>query len=341
MKNLFFCCFCAILTLSSCVSPRMGAGALPDSANCVLVMPFEIQAASEYQKEFFSEFLSLDLMNMGLKGVLDPRELAKIYHDQGMELPKHWTNEWVIDISHSVGVPYVLFGYVSNLTMMRSGSVGFDEAEIGVDIYLMDTSAKEIRWFYHSRDLIHGTNVVDYFGKLSQKIVLHLMRRKEFSNSKRQEICWTNPKKDIRLAMRKTSELTKRDELPKEIKDYLENQRKGLVLKADAFEGRSDVMTKLAIAALHQFSNTAKYILPSELVVVESHIDSSVNATDDLKRSQERAEVIKKHLIKLGVQPHSIQITSHGSTLPKAPNVSSKGRELNRRIEIRLKSKKQ
>ncbi len=66
------------------------------------------------------------------------------------------------------------------------------------------------------------------------------------------------------------------------------------------------------------------------------HTDSLGPATEKLKLSQSRADLLVNYMITRGIKPGRIIPVGYGSSLPIAPNFLEKDRKLNRRIDFRI-----
>lgn len=75
---------------------------------------------------------------------------------------------------------------------------------------------------------------------------------------------------------------------------------------------------------------------PDTTVVIVGHTDSQ--GSDDLNNrlSLERALAVGSYLSAQGIDPHRLQATGLGSSQPVADNGSYRGREQNRRVEIKI-----
>ncbi len=71
-------------------------------------------------------------------------------------------------------------------------------------------------------------------------------------------------------------------------------------------------------------------------ILVDGHADASGNHLANLVLSKERSDEVVSRLIELGVSPKMIQTRHHGTRSPVATNNNSEGRELNRRVTLRL-----
>ncbi|WP_394497966.1 OmpA family protein [Shewanella sp. ENK2] len=83
----------------------------------------------------------------------------------------------------------------------------------------------------------------------------------------------------------------------------------------------------------------ARYIAADDNVtevLIDGHADASGDHFVNLQLSKERAYEVQARLIELGVPNTMIQVRHHGTRTPIASNNSSQGRELNRRVMVRL-----
>jgi len=71
-------------------------------------------------------------------------------------------------------------------------------------------------------------------------------------------------------------------------------------------------------------------------VLVDAHTDASGEHLANLVLSKERADEVASRLVELGIQEQKIQVRHHGARSPRVSNNSPEGRELNRRVTIRL-----
>ncbi len=85
---------------------------------------------------------------------------------------------------------------------------------------------------------------------------------------------------------------------------------------------------------------------PSINVEIQGHTDSKGNNALNMKLSQNRAESVRKYLIKKGIKGARIKAVGYGETKPIAKNTNAdgsdneEGRALNRRIELKILSEK-
>ncbi|MFZ7110860.1 MAG: OmpA family protein [Desulfatiglandales bacterium] len=75
---------------------------------------------------------------------------------------------------------------------------------------------------------------------------------------------------------------------------------------------------------------------PQTLIRVEGHTDSTGTAAYNMKLGQRRADAVRDLLIQNGVAPERMEAVSFGEDQPIADNTTPEGRQLNRRVEIKI-----
>jgi len=80
---------------------------------------------------------------------------------------------------------------------------------------------------------------------------------------------------------------------------------------------------------------------PETQIVVQGHTDSSGAADYNQRLSERRAEAVKNLLVQRGVSPYRVTSMGYGETMPVATNATPEGRQMNRRVEIRIKPNEQ
>jgi len=78
---------------------------------------------------------------------------------------------------------------------------------------------------------------------------------------------------------------------------------------------------------------------PTVDVVIEGHTDSHGSASKNRELSTERAEAVRKFLVRRGIEARRLEAHGYGETRPIASNSTEEGREANRRVEIRVKKR--
>ena len=82
--------------------------------------------------------------------------------------------------------------------------------------------------------------------------------------------------------------------------------------------------------------NFRKY--PEEQISVEGHTDAIGSHESNQRLSEQRADGVRNYLVDQGVNGQRITSIGFGETRPKASNDTPEGRQLNRRVEIHIRS---
>lgn len=115
-----------------------------------------------------------------------------------------------------------------------------------------------------------------------------------------------------------------------------------------AIQLTSDILFDTASAALRSTSrstldglanNFRQY--PDNRLIVEGHTDSVGSNEYNQKLAENRASSVADYLIDRGVAPGSITVYGFGEIRPKSTNDTAEGRQLNRRVEIRIQAPQQ
>lgn len=109
-----------------------------------------------------------------------------------------------------------------------------------------------------------------------------------------------------------------------------------LTLKGDvSFDVNSDVVLPGLYNELDRIAQIlVKY--PDTTIVVEGHTDSSGSDVYNQQLSERRALSVQRLLVQRGVSESRISTIGYGETRPVATNNTPEGRQMNRRVEIRV-----
>ncbi len=102
-------------------------------------------------------------------------------------------------------------------------------------------------------------------------------------------------------------------------------------VNSTSVDARGQAALDQCAAVLAEFQKTA--------VVVQGHTDSTGSEAYNQRLSEQRAEMVKSHLVGRGVDPIRIAAVGYGEGYPVASNDSASGRQLNRRVDLLLKAK--
>lgn len=75
---------------------------------------------------------------------------------------------------------------------------------------------------------------------------------------------------------------------------------------------------------------------PETSILVEGHTDSTGSDVYNQQLSERRANNVRRLLVERGVQEYRITTIGHGESRPVATNETAEGRQMNRRVEIRI-----
>lgn len=109
-----------------------------------------------------------------------------------------------------------------------------------------------------------------------------------------------------------------------------------LTLKGDvSFDVDSDVVLPGLYTELDRIAQILiKY--PQTTIVVEGHTDSTGSDVYNQGLSERRAQSVQRLLVERGVSAARITTVGYGETRPVATNDTPAGRQMNRRVEIRV-----
>jgi len=109
-----------------------------------------------------------------------------------------------------------------------------------------------------------------------------------------------------------------------------------ITLKGDvSFDLDSDVVRPGLYNELDRIAQIMiKY--PQTSILVEGHTDSTGSEAYNQQLSERRANSVKNLLVQRGVQAYRIHILGYGESRPIANNETPEGRQMNRRVEIRI-----
>jgi outer membrane protein OmpA-like peptidoglycan-associated protein len=107
-----------------------------------------------------------------------------------------------------------------------------------------------------------------------------------------------------------------------------------MVLEGVSFESGS---ARLQIGSYIELDSIARVLQanPSLRVEIGGHTDDSGTPADNQRLSTLRAEAVRNYLVAKGVPFQQMVARGYGSTVPRTPDTTPRGRAANRRVEIR------
>lgn len=115
-----------------------------------------------------------------------------------------------------------------------------------------------------------------------------------------------------------------------------EGELLAITLKGDvSFDLDSDVVRPGLYNELDRIAQIMiKY--PQTSILVEGHTDGTGSEIYNQQLSERRANSVKDLLVQRGVEAHRVNILGYGKSRPVATNATAVGRQMNRRVEIRI-----
>jgi len=72
------------------------------------------------------------------------------------------------------------------------------------------------------------------------------------------------------------------------------------------------------------------------MIEVEGHTDDKGEDTENMQLSKERANEVKAYLVKNGIDGNRVKVSYYGETRPIGNNETESGRQMNRRVRIKV-----
>ncbi len=108
-------------------------------------------------------------------------------------------------------------------------------------------------------------------------------------------------------------------------------KRAELVAANVMFQVNSSKLTKNSYPGIRELADSLK-ANPDLDLVIEGHTDNTGSPAYNLELSRERADAVKKALLKMGIEENRIEAKGFGDTKPIADNHTVSGRAKNRRV---------
>ena len=103
------------------------------------------------------------------------------------------------------------------------------------------------------------------------------------------------------------------------------------------FDFNSAGLRQASRDSLHEMADVfQKY--PSTTISVQGHTDSIGSAAYNKRLSERRAQAVANYLENLGVRSSRLETIGYGKSQPRATNSTAEGRQLNRRVEIKIRA---
>jgi outer membrane protein OmpA-like peptidoglycan-associated protein len=112
-----------------------------------------------------------------------------------------------------------------------------------------------------------------------------------------------------------------------------------IILQQVQFDSGRATIKKVSDALLDEVAGVFKEHLEITVVEIQGHTDNTGKAKDNLKLSQDRAESVKKALVKRGIDDARLVPKGYGQEVPIADNKTEATRQKNRRVQFKIQAK--
>jgi OmpA-OmpF porin, OOP family len=112
-----------------------------------------------------------------------------------------------------------------------------------------------------------------------------------------------------------------------------------IILEQVQFDTSKSTIKKVSDPLLDKVATVFKDHLEIARVEVQGHTDNKGNAKANKKLSQDRAEAVKKALVKRGIKADRLISKGYGQDVPIASNDTDEGRQDNRRVQFKILEK--
>jgi outer membrane protein OmpA-like peptidoglycan-associated protein len=75
------------------------------------------------------------------------------------------------------------------------------------------------------------------------------------------------------------------------------------------------------------------------MIEVEGHTDNRGDDAENMQLSKDRANEVKAYLVKNGIDGNRVKVSYYGETKPMGNNETESGRQMNRRVRIKIINK--
>lgn len=143
------------------------------------------------------------------------------------------------------------------------------------------------------------------------------------------------------LAQTREVAVTENAELKLDFAMEAKPKKKLVVVKADKIDILQQVhfqtgKAKILADSFSLLNQVVDAIVTNDIkrIRVEGHTDNRGGKKKNQKLSEDRAKAVAEYLVKQGIDPSRVETEGYGDAKPVAPNLTARGRELNRRVEF-------
>lgn len=326
---------------------------------CIAVMPF--QNLTEYPNagQIMSDIISTELYITQRFGVVERTEVQRFIDAVGLTLPQEIDATFARKTGELLGVDAVLIGSVTEF-WYRNARQKFSEEEpiVGANFKLIDVKTGDVIWSSSytrtSYDILLTQR--DPLNRIAQivaekatyslhviplpdgKIDLNCAKGWKTVAQKKLEIARTEKLVEQKVQQKPAQQSTPSPppltdpEAIALMKQFVKG--KSLVMREIKFNGNTSVLEPGSYLYLDRIGKILQS-RPDISIRIDAHSDPFDNEDKCIALTNEWAYTIRNYIItKYQIQEHRVTAKGFGSSIPLMPNITKRGREMNRRIEI-------
>jgi len=326
-------------------------------------MPF--QNLTEYPNagKIMSDIIATEFYITQRFGVVERTEVQKFIEAVGLTIPKEIDLVFARQVGELLGVDAVLLGSVTEF-WYRNARQKFSEEEpiVGASFKLVDVKSGEILWSSSytrtSYDiLLTQRDPLNRIAQIVAENATYTLHEIPLPSGKIETPCasgWkTVAQKKLKLAQGSDSTGTTAITKPAPQKTQpvkpapppltdpadiaLSKQLvsgKSVIMRDIKFKGNTSTLEESSLPYIDRLGRILQS-RPDLTIRIDAHTDPFGSEDECVTLTAEQANVIRNYLIsKYKIEQERIQSKGFGSSIPLMPNITKRGREMNRRIEI-------
>ncbi len=332
---------------------------------CIAVMPF--QNLTEYSKagEIMSDIIATELYITQRFGVAERTEVQRFIEAVGLTEPNEIDVTFARKIGELMNVDAVLMGSVTEF-WYRNARQKFSEEEpiVGAGFKLIDVKTGEVLWSSSytrtSYDiLLTQRDPLSRIAQIVAEKAVFSLHEIPLPSGKIELNCadgWktlAEKKLDIAKTIKKTAERTDltppaQQSMPVVRQPPPLTDPEAIALSKLFVKGKSIIMREIKFSGNTTALEQGSYVYLDRIgkilqsrrdikIRIDAHSDPFGTEEECLLLTNEWANTIKNYLTaKYSIPGERISTKGFGSSIPLMPNITKRGREMNRRIEITI-----
>ncbi len=369
MKKIKVYLILMILSVNSC-GYTFRSNHIADTENwsrikCVAVMPF--QNLTEYPKagEIMSDIIATEFYITQRFGVAERTEVQRFIEAVGLTVPQEIDATFARKIGELMNVDAVLMGSVTEF-WYRNARQKFSEEEpiVGAGFKLIDVKTGEVLWSSSytrtSYDiLLTQRDPLNRIAQIVAEKATFSLHKIPLPSGKIELNCadgWktvAQKKLDVAKTIKKTEQTAgatpvAQQSMPLDRQPPPLTDPEAIALSKQFVKGKSIIMRGIKFSGNTTVLEQGSYVYLDRIgkilqsrrdikIRIDAHSDPFGTEEECLSLTNEQANTIRNYLItKYSIQGERITSKGFGSSIPLMPNITKRGREMNRRIEITI-----